>query len=928
VARSEIDPKKLKQMQSRFERLSHDRLQKMLAGFGFSQSDGIKLLNLLFHVNHPMLPGYVDKSTPCGIPNYFPTALEKKIAKTVSRSFKFESRAYLKFEIAALYLMGSTGTLGQSIRSDLDLWVCLSEPLPQKQLAKLHKKSQLISRWMATLGVELNCYLVQQDEFSKRKQKNLSKESCGDTQNYLLLDEFYRTAIWVCGRQPLWWLIAPQDDYCDMASRLLEDKHIDPADWIDFGEVVEIPAEEYFSAALWQLYKAVGSPYKSSVKLLILEIYARYFPQTGLLSTQYKSLVYQGDVSIDQLDPYRMILQYAENFLQQQPQRLEFLRRAFYLKAGSAIKLGGKKPDNWRKQEILQLVRGWGWPQSRLDYLNARPHWKIGEVLKEHDDLVRELTHSYHFLSSFARVQGVLDKVSQKELKLLGRKLYAVFERRAGKIDRVNNGIARDVTETSVTLYQTTPDQWCLISGRVNQNQLVIRSPLYKSRDFFQMLSWCVCNQVVDRATLFQIYSEQIFYSAALAEEMVKALLRMTADHQLGPSDAQFEKVAETTQLGVYLNSEHDPLEEDKSRGVYQIVDNPDWFCWGEPAINLLSQFNIFYVNSWGEYNCKNYQGEFAWVQLFQDQQAFFDRQQQYQLVICGNLPNADKVKPRIQALFEKWRQLLLASKRRSIGYTYLMSVAGGILRLDLFQGEFGFRYFKQHKKCLYSLGDRTNQTVEFQVDDNLALGAPLKRIITKPLRDEYDCYLMQRSNKRIDVVLKSPQGHLFYQSHHSVDLKNLVSHYQQFIDSVTRHQALIGQDANACHFWHLPPSADPQQGRFRKIKESSGLIASEYRQIQAIATFNSDNKICFDLYTADQVCLYRDYRELVYRQLAKSILQQRSDATNYPIFITDLDLSISHQPLTLVAFFEHKREIERKLNRALEQLGKHGSQK
>ena len=115
----------------------------MLSSFNLTQSDAIKLLPLLFHVNHPMLPGYVDKSTPSGIPSYSPKRIrKKKIAKTVSRSFKYQSRAYLRYQIVSLYLMGSTGTLAQSIRSDLDLWVCIDQQLDDKAKQKLQQKTE------------------------------------------------------------------------------------------------------------------------------------------------------------------------------------------------------------------------------------------------------------------------------------------------------------------------------------------------------------------------------------------------------------------------------------------------------------------------------------------------------------------------------------------------------------------------------------------------------------------------------------------------------------------------------------------------------------------------------------------------------------------------------------------------------------------
>lgn len=185
----EIDQKQLKTICQDFITLSEQRFTRMESSLSPTQADYLKLLPLLFHVNHPMLPGYIDKFTPCGLPNYMPSMLQKQIAKTVSQSFEYKPRAHLKYRIASLFLMGSMGTLGQSNSSDIDLWICLSEPLEKSLLVKLEGKGTKIRQWLATVGIELNYYLVNLDDFSRNKSKQIEVDSCGNTQNFLLLED-------------------------------------------------------------------------------------------------------------------------------------------------------------------------------------------------------------------------------------------------------------------------------------------------------------------------------------------------------------------------------------------------------------------------------------------------------------------------------------------------------------------------------------------------------------------------------------------------------------------------------------------------------------------------------------------------------------------------------------------------------------------
>ena len=79
--------------------------------------------------------------------------------------------------------------------------------------------------------------------------------------------------------------------------------------------------------------------------------------------------------------------------------------------------------------------------------------WKVNRVQKERRDLVNELTNSYKFLSNFARQQGDLSRITEHDINLLGRKLYAAFERRSGKIEFINPSIAPGLNEEFLTFH-------------------------------------------------------------------------------------------------------------------------------------------------------------------------------------------------------------------------------------------------------------------------------------------------------------------------------------------------------------------------------------------------------------------------------------------------------------------------------------------
>ena len=893
----------------------------MLASFSLSQSDSIQLLPLLFHVNHPMLPGYIDKSTPCGIPNYSPDKLINSIAKTISRSFKYQSRAFLKYEIFGLYLMGSAGTMGQSLKSDLDLWVCIDDDMSVASRDKLYRKTQKISEWFATRGVELNCYLVGQNDFKSRGSRNLTKESCGETQNYLLLDEFYRTAIWMCGRKPLWWIVPPNENYESHSARLLDERHLSWADWIDFGDVVEIPAAEYFSASLWQLYKSIESPYKSLLKLLLLEVYARHVDETGLLSTQFKSLVYDDDSQERKIDPYLLMLEYAEKFIQQ-PARLEFLRRAFYLKSGTKVQLGNRQAVGWRYKTLLEMVKGWGWKQERLDYLNQRGQWQINRVLKEREELVRELNHSYHFLANFARLKGVADQVGQTELLSLGRKLYSVFEKKPGKIEVINTGIVKDLTESTVTFYQASEKQWHLYLGAVGRKEVATRRAVFSAESYFMLVAWSVCNHIANVNTNIQVFSLHNYLNQNFIYKVFRQLLNVYQVRESVVDDQVFQNPAMTSRVSLFLNTLVDPLEAEKQAGIYSIADQLDHFCWGESQSNLLRQFESFTTNTWGENVCRQYQGSNAWIRFFQDNREIINDIDERFDIFSSDLPQASALARRIKALLTHWNQLYSNSLKKNRQYRYLMPDGKNILRINLDAEGISYQRFENREALFKSLGESSNKPFEWIVDEYLALPDFLTRILHKNNELQLSCYLVRSKPKLIEIFVKDEHEHIFYQQSINSEPGHLVNYFQQFFDAINVSSGFVAQSVDYVRFWYADVTDPKKTLRFQRIKPDAFNINESFWNVRATASLNSDGEVCFDLSLAEQSFCYQDYGELVYRKMAQAIKARRQSGNEYSVYLSDLDLSSVTASPDFPTYFRFKNQVERSLSQALELLG------
>ena len=309
--------------------------------------------------------------TPHGICEHKATKQELQLGKTFARSFRLTNALNHTARIESLFVMGSMGTIAQGRASDLDIWVCHSPDLNAEEIQLLKQKCDALSENAKAVALDCHFFLMNAENFRNGIAEDLSSEASGSTQHVLLLDEFYRTALWLAGRLPLWWLVPAEREqhYQDYRHQLINKRFIQAKHFIDFGPAPNIPPEEFTGAALWQLYKAIEAPYKSVFKLLLLEAYTYVFPGFQALALSFKQQVYHGEVNIDELDPYIVAYRRVEYYLMKrnQTQRLELVRRCLYFKINKPL---SKKPqDNqtsWQRRLLHKLVDEWGWSPKKI----------------------------------------------------------------------------------------------------------------------------------------------------------------------------------------------------------------------------------------------------------------------------------------------------------------------------------------------------------------------------------------------------------------------------------------------------------------------------------------------------------------------------------------------------------------------------------
>lgn len=581
-----------------------------------------ELVPLLLHFNHPLLPGFIAEETPCGISVFSPEALQLNM---LDQFFGCHPDNPQQTHIWGLYSMGSTASMGQSSESDLDIWVCHGDQLTIAQRALLQNKCSAISDWAAKRNVELNFFLVEENQFKGGAISELSADNCGSAQHLLLLDEFYRTALRIAGKYLVWYAV-PADlpiPYDEFVRQQQENGVFDEEHWLDLGGLDKIPAEEYFGSGLWQLYKGIDSPYKAALKLVLMESYSADYPHTRLLACEAKARFQNSDQFDHHIDPYFMMLQRVTEYLTRihDEKRLDLVRRCFYLKNNESFSLPNLLGHHdWPRQVMKKLVRQWQWDDDRLRYLNKRQIWGVVEVKAVYNELLDALMLSYRNLIHFARLNDISESINAEDIGILSRKLYAAFESLPGKVTLINPQISPNMAELDLSFVQVIAGSanakgWYLYRKPLNRRMMVGEKVLGHSPYISKLVAWGYFNQLLVSDTQLHLKRKTGHLSESKLYEFTDDL-RHAFPVQVPPaSNLALTRPCEINHLGIFLNLEHDPTADWAGQVIEFDAVDPNVFAFGDEGGTpqcLIGSIDLVYRNSWHEVRTLHFSGQDA----------------------------------------------------------------------------------------------------------------------------------------------------------------------------------------------------------------------------------------------------------------------------------------------------------------------------
>lgn len=640
---------KIKLYEQRYRELNEYRLEKAQEFVNEKGKLFFNLVPLMLHLNSSAVPCALAGDVPHGICNFKLNDIQRRVLDDYSEATASVIDTNTTEEsILGLYCMGSTASVGQSPNSDFDYWVCVSEYMPDERVRLLEKKCKFIKEMAASseYKLDVNFFIVKTDKFKKRHNKEgknpdermdsgmgVDEENCGTALHMFLLDEFYRSAICVAGKL-LTWMIVPcshEHDYDEYVQKLYARRIISRDEWLDLGAIGDIPSDEYYGAALWLLYKGIDSPFKASIKILLMETYSAEYPQTQLISMRVKDWMQNNEGYSLNLDSYYMVFEKISRFLRNHNdyERLELLRICFYLKINEGFtKISDPVAQSARRTLINNMIEAWGWNMETVSRLSNRNNWNIVDVVSIYNRVFNVMIQSYHALLTFGVEYKVTDAISYRDLSVLSRKLFVVFDKFPGKIQQYLLSSKLNLAEKQLSFVEVRDSTilkkgWYVYNKALNDLSIIGTPPIFYFDNLVSAVATCYFNALINHKTAISVHSANSSLTSERVKVICNELKSQFVNYPAEVGNTSLLGVTSVKNVFILVNYSSDPTRKHKFQGAMSRVPMST-FSYGSTKECLVGSIAAVLSNSWNELICYNYEGPDAMVDFLNEMSHLF----------------------------------------------------------------------------------------------------------------------------------------------------------------------------------------------------------------------------------------------------------------------------------------------------------------
>lgn len=776
--KNDILKKQISENKQKFYKYNLLRLQKFTNSLpSKTKMDLIEALPLLITSNQQGLPGFIINYRPIGIYGYTPSSKAVNFLNTRFPSVQFSSRQEgIKPLIELFAIMGSAGSIAYNEESDIDFWICVEEKKTDfASLESLREKLREIELWITeNFNIETHFYL---NDIEKLRNDlfDTNEDSFGGKANgKLLKDEFYRSSILLNGKIPFWWVVpAGIDDvgYNNYKNALLPDEF--SRDFVDFGNLSHIDRQDFLGGGLFQILKSLGNPFKSIIKIGIVEKYLLdKDSESVLLCNMIKRHVHEEKLDIDSIDPYVLMFDQVDSFYsgKNDPDLImasELIKMCFYIKIDPDLSSISENPEaagSDKTKKMLEYAKRWRWSKVKLKQMDNFKDWDITPINKFWNNITSHILKSYKRILKNIQSDEFIKRFTPEDIKFITRKINSSFSFAGNKIKPAvsfkDNPIEKNLHIESLSEKDGRVN-WLLSKGFTGGRADAEKLFFHKEPSLVAMLAWISMNRMFQKDhTRVEIKSRYHLLDANFVRELMNELTLHFSIKRL------------------FIKNEYfftDPLP------LLNFI-----------IINLYSKYpkdieDIFYLyhNSWGETIYEKYdkESDLSTILLKLLNGALLNREDFNRCVrMISPYPyGTSKSFKKIQSLFRDIYDFFInpvTEERIEKRYITLLGNNFAVFAYRKVRGKYRIvcNMYDSELKMLYGLSNITGRVNRIRTDPEIAELYYLQAII-KNFRDDAIQIYYQRERKYCYFFISDEQGSIIFQR---VSAENFIDYFSR----------------------------------------------------------------------------------------------------------------------------------------------------
>jgi adenylate cyclase, class 1 len=396
---------------------------------------------------------------------------------------------------------------------------------------------------------------------------------------------------------------------------------LSPDDFLDIGNVDDISQGEFFGGSIWTLIKSFKAPFKTLIKMGLLEEYMFNNTKSNLLCHDIKKKIFN-NAPYEKIDTYKSLFERVEKyFIATKTEReVDALRVAFYLKTGSKVNnhelIHGSTDPN--KKMLIELVNHWGWSQATVEKLNSYLNWQMMKKVALGNRMNQILMNSYKKISEANSKLGTGESlITERDTHLLGRKLFSFYRKTLNKVENLFALVDGETSEKELTflLHQTSPSDkgtWYLIRGKtLALLELIPPDNIIKKASSLQFLVAFTCfNNLYNSDTILLLRAEQ----QSIKDQDLQALLGDLSSFlaQVEIADISNEDLlanAYVKQAFIIVDFGNPIPREITIGSINECKTSEEHYAYITKRLERIRSVITIYLTSWGELFCKTYSG-------------------------------------------------------------------------------------------------------------------------------------------------------------------------------------------------------------------------------------------------------------------------------------------------------------------------------